>query len=72
MDDAEKPIQQFIKGILRLYSRGIDMFGDQNHTGTIDIVTHKNGSVIHRQIERRGTRVYMRMSKKSLTSFLTQ
>ncbi|MFT4250178.1 MAG: hypothetical protein ACMXYD_02345 [Candidatus Woesearchaeota archaeon] len=46
------------------------MFGDQEHTDTIDVVEHKNGCVLHRQIERRNGRIYMRLSKKSLTKTL--
>lgn len=47
------------------------MFGDQEPTGaTVDTYLHQAGAIVHRQIERRNGRTYMRLKKRPLTHAL--
>ena len=47
------------------------MAGDQGSTGpTIDVYTQRGGCIVHKQVERRGDKIFMRLSKRSVTGLL--
>lgn len=49
------------------------MFGDQETAGaTFNVYEHQAGAIVHRQIEQRAGRVYMRIRKRPLTTFLQE
>ena len=47
------------------------MVGDYaSADNTVDVYVHKGGSVLHRQVEVRNGKVFMRLKKRSVTSLL--
>lgn len=47
------------------------MFGDQEPTGaTVNVYLHKAGAIIHKQVEHKAGRTYMRVKKRPLTDLL--